>query len=33
MTILNNYLGTMEERIGFINLDGIKVIMDKVQCK
>ncbi len=23
----------MEERLGFINLDRIKAIMDKVQCK
>jgi len=31
--ILNIYLAAMEERLGFINLDGIKAIMDKVQCK
>jgi len=31
--ILNIYLAAMEERLGFINLDRIKAIVDKVQCK
>jgi len=29
----NIYLAAMEERLGFINLDGIQAIIDKVQCK
>jgi len=31
--MLNIDLGTMEERLGFISLDRIQAIMDKVQCK
>jgi len=29
----NIYLAAMEERLGFINLDGIQAIIDKVECK
>ena len=31
--MLKIYLAAMEERLGFINLDRIQAIRDKVQCK
>ena len=33
MIIQHFSLAAMEERLGFVNLDGIKAIMGKVQCK
>jgi len=33
MIILNIYLAAMEERLGFINLDRIQAIIDKVESK